>query len=83
MSTSGSALHAAAASYPVAQDSPGRGLAFRGTRESPGQRSRLAAPARRLAMRLRARGALLLPKRALALARELPTRGVEAIKADS
>ncbi len=50
---------------------------LRGRRRAP------AAPARRLAMRLRARGAPLLPKRALVLAQELLTRGVEAIKADS
>ncbi len=50
---------------------------LRGRRHAP------AAPARRLAMRLRARGAPFLPKRALVLAQELLTCGVEAIKADS
>ena len=40
-------------------------------------------PARRLAVRLRAQGVVpLLPKRALVLAQELLTRGVQAIKAD-
>ncbi len=50
-------------------------------------RDRRRAPAghgERLAVRLRARGAPLLPKRALVLlAQELLTRGVQAIKADS
>ena len=41
-------------------------------------------PARRLAVRLRARVTVpLLPKRALVLAQEILTRGVQAIKADS
>ena len=47
-----------------------------------GQERTLAVPAARLAVRLRAQGAPLLPKRALVLAQELLTRGVQAIKAN-
>ena len=43
----------------------------------------LAVSMHRQAIRLRAQGAPLLPKRALALAQELLTRGVQAFKADS